>query len=166
MDITTFLILVTFYLVAIVISMFIEDKTYKMYYFLIIALATLVFLNVYLSIIYYIKLRNEPGIPGPRGTKGEQGPTGSKGKCVSTGKCGFTKAEADKMLYDLAANKFETSKTCLREPTLNNCQGGASEVERIKPVNKQVQMLEEMAQQGLFTKQEFEKKIKNSMSNL
>ena len=70
MELTTFLTLVTIYVVAISISMFIEDKTQKLYYFMIIALGTLVYLNVYLSVVYYIKLRNEPGILGPRGPKG------------------------------------------------------------------------------------------------
>lgn len=166
MELTTFLILVTIYIVAIAISMFIEDKTQKIYYFMIIGLATLVYLNVYLSVVYYIKLRNEPGIPGPRGPKGSKGPTGSNGKCKISDKCGFTKEDADKILYDAAAETFETSKACLKEPSLENCNGGASEVERIKPVNQQIQMLEEMAQQGLFTKQEFEKKIRNTLGNL
>ena len=80
--------------------------------------------------------------------------------------CGFTKEDADKILYDAAAQTFETSKECLKEPSLETCNGGASEVERIKPVNQQIQMLEEMAQQGLFTKQEFEKKIRNTLGNL
>ena len=100
MELTTFLILVTIYVVAIAISMFIEDKTQKLYYFMIIGLGTLVYLNVYLSVVYYIKLRNEPGVPGPRGPKGDKGPTGSNGKCKISDKCGFSKEDADKILYE------------------------------------------------------------------
>lgn len=154
------------FIILVVISMFIEDKTYKLYYFLIVALAALTVLNVYLSIIYYIKLRNEPGVPGPRGPKGEKGPSGGKGKCVVSESCGFTKSEADKMLYNIAASKFDTTPRCLREPSLKTCKGGASEIERILPVNKQIAMLEKMATQGLYTKQEFEKKVRSSLNDL
>ncbi len=166
MDVTTLLIIIVIFLILVVISMFIEDKTYKLYYFLIVALAVLTFLNVYLSIIYYIKLRNEPGVPGPRGPKGEKGPSGGKGKCVVSESCGFTKADANKLLYNIAASKFDTTPKCLREPSLKNCRGGASEIERLQPVNKQIAMLEKMAVDGLFTKQEFEKKVRNSFNDL
>ena len=166
MELTTFLILVTIYIVAISISMFIEDKTQKIYYFMIIGLGTLVYLNVYLSITYYIKLRNEPGIPGPRGPKGDKGPTGNSGKCKISDKCGFTKEDADKILYETASQTFETSKACLKDPNIENCNGGLSEVERIKPVNQQIKMLEEIAQQGIVSKQEFERKIKNTLGNV
>jgi hypothetical protein len=162
MDLTTLLILIVIYLVLIVISMFIEDKTYKLYYFLIVALATLTFLNVYLSIVYYIKLRNEPGIPGPRGPKGEKGPGGGKGKCVISESCGFTSEEANKLLYSIAASKFDSTTGCVKSPSLKTCKGGASEVERILPVNKQIAMLEKMANNGQFTKQEFEAKVRRS----
>lgn len=166
MDLTTLLIVMVIFIILVVISMFIEDKTYKLYYFLIVALAALTVLNVYLSIIYYIKLRNEPGVPGPRGPKGEKGPSGGKGKCVVSESCGFTKSEADKMLYNIAASKFDTTPRCLREPSLKTCKGGASEIERILPVNKQIAMLEKMATQGLYTKQEFEKKVRSSLNDL
>lgn len=166
MDLTTALILITIYVVIIAISMFIDDRMQKIYYFMIVALGSLVFINVYLSVIYYIKLRNEPGIPGPRGSKGARGPTGSNGKCKISDKCGFTADDADKILYETASQTFETSKSCLKDPTLETCNGGASEVERIKPVNQQIKMLEDLAQQGLFTKQEFEAKIKNTLGNL
>lgn len=166
MDLTTFIILVVIYLIAIVISMFIEDVTYKKYYFIIIALGTLCFLNIYTTMYYYISLRNDPGIPGPRGAKGDMGPSGKKGRCVMNDTCSFTPADADKILYDMAASKFETSKDCLKSPSLKTCAGGASEVERVKPVNIQIKMLEEIAGQGIYTKDEFETKIKNSLGSI
>ncbi len=115
---------------------------------------------------YYIALRNDPGIPGPRGPKGSKGPTGKRGKCVMNDTCSFTPADADNILYDMAASKFETSKSCLKEPSLKNCAGGASEVERIKPVNVQIKMLEAIANQGIYTKDEFKTKINNSLGSI
>jgi hypothetical protein len=166
MDLTTFMILVFVYLIAIVISFYIEDKTEKTYYFVIIALGTLCFLNIYISVYYYIKLRNEPGIPGPRGPKGQRGPGGKKGKCVMNATCSFTPADADKLLYELAADKFQTSKACIKEPSLKTCSGGATEVDRIRPVNIQIKMLEDIAKQGTYTKDEFTKKINNTLGSL
>jgi hypothetical protein len=166
MDITTFLILVTIYLVLIVISMFIEDRQYKIYYFAIVVLGTLCFLNVYLSVIYYIKLRNEPGIPGPRGAPGVKGPRGGKGKCSVGESCAFTKKDASDMLYKIAAEKFDTTEKCLRGPSLKNCQGGVAEVERLQAVSRQIKMLESLAISGKFTRQEFEEKVTQAFDKL
>jgi hypothetical protein len=166
MDITTFIILVIIIVIAIVISFFIEDKTYKIYYYLILALGFLTFLNCYLGIIYYIKLRNEPGIPGPRGPKGDKGPSGSKGKCVLTDKCGFNQQELDSILYSMAAQTFQTNEKCIKSPSLKNCNGGAQEVERLQPVSDKLKHIENLALKGSFTKQELREKITNSLGNI
>lgn len=166
MDITTFLILVSIYLVLIVISMFIEDKQYKIYYFAIVVLGTLCFLNVYLSVVYYIKLRNEPGIPGPRGAPGPKGPKGGKGKCSVGESCAFTKADASAFLYKTAAAKFDTAESCLRTPSLRNCTGGTAEVERISAVKRQITQLEGLAVSGKYTRQEFEEKVTQAFDKL
>lgn len=166
MDITTFLILVTIYLVLIVISMFIEDRQYKIYYFAIVVLGTLCFLNVYLSVIYYIKLRNDPGVPGPRGVAGSKGARGGKGKCSVGESCAFTKQDASAMLYKMAAEKFDTTEKCLRTPSLKNCQGGVAEVERLQTVSRQIKLLESLAISGKFTRQEFEEKVTQAFDKL
>jgi len=166
MNLTTLLIAFIIIVILIVISLFIEDRTYKIYYYLIIALGALTFINCYLGVIYYIKLRNEPGIPGPRGPKGEKGPSGSKGKCVLTDKCGFNKEELDTMLYDMAAQVFQTNKTCIKSPSLKTCDGGASEVERLQPVAEKLKKLEDLAMKGSFTRQELKQKLTNSLSNI
>lgn len=165
MDLTTFIIFCIIIVVAIVISLFIDDKTYKIYYFLILALAGLTFLNCYLAVIYYIKLRNEPGVPGPRGPKGDNGPTGSQGKCVLTDKCGFDKKDIDYMLYDMAASVFQTNKDCIKTPSLSTCSN-PTEVERIKPVSVKMKQLEDLALQGNFTKQELKQKINKVLGDM
>jgi hypothetical protein len=166
MDITTFLILITIYLVLIVISMFIEDRQYKIYYFAIVVLGTLCFLNVYLSVIYYIKLRNEPGVPGPRGAPGSKGARGGKGKCSVGESCSFTKQDASAMLYKMAAEKFDTTEKCLKTPSLKNCPGGVAEVERLQAVSRQIKLLESLAISGKFTRQEFEEKATQAFDKL
>lgn len=166
MNLTTFLIVVTIYIICIVIGMFIEDNTYKLYFYMIVALGTLCYLNIYLMITKYIYLRNDPGIPGPRGPKGEKGATGPRGKCVNTNKCGFTDKEIDELLYNKAVNIFNTSIDCVKDPTLDNCTGGAQEVERISKVNAQMKMLEDYAKSGQYSRQQFIKQINDSFGNL
>lgn len=146
--------------------MFIEDKIYKIYYFMIVALGTLTFINIWLTVTYYIKLRNDPGIPGPRGKSGDKGPSGTKGKCTIGESCAFTKTDASKILYKVAADKFDTSQSCLKQPTLKNCNGGIKEVDRVKSVSTQIKMLEELAGKGTYTKQEFEAKVNSAFDGI
>jgi len=166
MNITLFLIMCIIVVIAIVISLFIEDRTYKIYYFLILALGCLTLLNCYLGVVYYIKLRNEPGIPGARGPKGDKGVLGGKGKCVLTEKCGFDKKELDTILYDMASQTFQTNTSCIKSPSLKNCDGGAQEVERLLPVSEKLKHIENLALKGSFTKQELRQKITNSLSKI
>ena len=67
----------------------IPEVKYKIAYFMIICLLGLSILNIYLSIVYYIKLRNDPGIPGEMGKKGPSGVKGLPGKCSFTESCGI-----------------------------------------------------------------------------
>ena len=166
MKLTTLLFIIVIYIICIVLGMFIEDKTYKLYFFMIVALGTLTYMNLYLTITYYIKLRNEPGVPGPRGPKGEKGATGQKGKCVNSNKCGFTEKELDEMLYSKASTIFNSTNKCIKDPNLSNCNGGPSEVERIETVSQQIKMLEQYAQEGKYSKSEFERKVNTSFGNI
>ena len=86
--VTIFLILIIF-IIFFGISFMIQDIKYRVCYYMILALLFLASLNIYLSIVYYIQLRNTPGIPGPIGEKGPKGMTGSTGKCSFSQKCGI-----------------------------------------------------------------------------
>lgn len=167
MQFTTILILVIIYLILLILSMFIENRTYKMYYFLIVILGTLTFLNIYLAFHYYVKLRNDPGIPGPRGPKGDPGPRGKKGDCDINATCnadGNTAITAAMMQQ--IAKRFNTTPECLAKPTTSNCDGGANEVRRIQPVSSQIRMLEQMAQERNLTPEQFETKLTRTLDAL
>ena len=166
MDLTTFIIITIIIIIGIIISLFIEDRTYKIYYFLILGLGILTFLNFYITIIYYIKLRNDPGLPGPRGPKGEKGPTGSKGKCILTDKCGFTKQDVKNIIYDMAHQIFQIPSDCLSKPSLKTCPGGPQEVQKARPIHEQLQLLEQIALSGKYTQKELKQKLRNTLSKL
>jgi hypothetical protein len=75
------------FLIAILLSSFVEGGKLKIMYWLVITLLFVSVFNIYLTSKYYIKLRNEPGIRGERGNPGIQGDNGSRGVCVINTKC-------------------------------------------------------------------------------
>jgi hypothetical protein len=165
MSLTVFLLVALIYVILISFSYLIEETNYKIYYFAIIVLATLVFLNIYIGIIYYTKLRNEPGVPGPPGPKGDKGPSGAKGKCIATDKCGLEEPQIDEILFEPVAQKFQADISCLKTPNITNC-GTVSEFERIKPVSDQVRLLEELAKTGGVTKDELQYRVNKTLETL
>lgn len=165
MSLTIFLLVVLIYVILLSFSYLIEETKYKIYYFAIIVLATLVFLNIYIGIVYYTKLRNELGVPGPPGPKGEKGPTGSKGKCIATDKCGIDPPEIEDILFQPVSQKFQTDIKCLQSPNVSNC-GTVSEIERVKPISDQVKLLEQLAKTGGITKDELKYKVGKTLSTL
>jgi len=84
MDVSTFLIILIIVLLLISIGFMIDDIKYRVAYFLVVCLFGLVILNIYLTIVYYIQLRNEPGLPGEMGQKGPSGVRMIPGKCSFT----------------------------------------------------------------------------------
>lgn len=146
MNLSTFLIILFVFIILFSLSFLIENKTYKIFYFLIMALGGITFLNIYIGVLYYIKLRNEPGIPGPRGPKGEKGPKGKTGKCIINEKCTFTRDDAIKMINTEIANKFDTTEECLTRTNINNC-GSRQEVNRI---NKDIKPIIETIKKVAF----------------
>ena len=70
MELSTFLIILIFAVIFISIGFMIPETKYKIAYYMILMLLFLSVLNIYLSVVYYIQLRNDPGIPGPQGSKG------------------------------------------------------------------------------------------------
>lgn len=159
MNISTFLTIIIIYIFLFMISYLIDNYEYKIYYFLIIGLATITFLNIYIGIIYYIKLRNEPGIPGPRGPPGDKGPPGSGGKCIINEKCGFSEDDANKIIYKELSKKFDTTEKCLKYQNIENC-GNSTEVSRVNKLNKQIDLLKKIGNQGGITKQQFKTKLR------
>ena len=156
MELTTFLILLIISLIFIAIGFMIPEIKYKIAYFLILCLFGLTILNVYLSIVYYIQLRNDPGVPGDIGVKGKQGVKGIPGKCSFTESCKFENAR-DKIL-NVANTMYNIPKTCLDNPTLQTCSNQDTLEEAI-PINTQINMLEEIAYKTTMSEEDFMAKI-------
>lgn len=79
--------MVLFVLIAIIMSQFIKGVKVKIMYWMIIALLFIVFLNIYMTALYYIKIRNNPGVNGERGPPGKAGQKGARGVCKLNTQC-------------------------------------------------------------------------------
>ena len=135
----------------------IPEVKYKIAYFMIICLLGLSVLNIYLSIVYYIKLRNEPGIPGDMGKKGPRGVKGLPGKCSFTESCGVD--EPRKKIINVANTMYDISKECLDNPSLENCNDNQDTLEQAMPINTQINMLEKIAYSTTMSEKDFLKKL-------
>ena len=157
MELSTFLILLIIALILISIGFMIQEVKYKIAYFMVICLLGLSILNIYLSIVYYIKLRNDPGIPGEMGKKGPRGVKGLPGKCSFTETCGID--DPRKKIINVANTMYDISKECLDKPSLENCNDNQDTLEQAIPINTQINMLEKIAYSTTMSEKDFMKKL-------
>jgi hypothetical protein len=156
MELSTFLILLIIVLILISIGFMIPEPMYKVAYFMIICLLGLTILNVYMSIVYYIQLRNDPGVPGTVGNKGPTGVKGLPGKCSFTEKCEITNARIK--IVEVANTMYGISKDCIDKPSINTC-GDQDTLEQAMPINQQINMLEQIAYSTNMAEADFMTKI-------
>jgi hypothetical protein len=158
MDLSTFLIIVMILLIFLSIGFSIQEVKYKIAYFLILCLFGLTILNVYLSIVYYIQLRNDPGVPGDIGTKGPSGAKGMPGKCSFTQTCSVK--DARNKILNIAHTMYnDIPIPCLDKPTLQSCKNNQDTLEQAIPINAQIDMLEQIAYSTTMSEEDFMAKI-------
>ena len=136
----------------------IQDIKYRVSYYMVLALLFLAALNIYLSIVYYIQLRNNPGVQGPIGPKGPLGMTGSSGKCNLAQSCSITTDDATE-IYNIASEMYDISVACLNNPITTTCKT-QSIVDIAKPISDQIKMLQDIAKTTSMTKTDFLDKVK------
>jgi hypothetical protein len=157
MDLSTFLILVIFFILILSISMMIEDMKYRLAFYMVCALGFLTLLNIYLGISYYISLRNDAGVQGPQGDKGPQGVQGPPGNCSYSSSCSIPDA---RNLILTAANKLYGINTqCLDTPSLSNCNNNQAILDQARPINSTIGMLEQIAYQTTMSRTDFQNKL-------
>lgn len=157
MDVSTFLIILIIVLLLISIGFMIDDIKYRVAYFLVVCLFGLVILNIYLTIVYYIQLRNEPGLPGEMGQKGPTGVRGIPGKCSFTEECGIK--DARKKIIKIANTMYGIPEACIDNPSQKNCNNNQDTLEQAMPINTQINMLEAIAHNTTMTEKDFMTKV-------
>ena len=156
MEISTFLILLIIVLILISIGFLIPESIYKVAYFMIVCLLGLTVLNVYMSIIYYIQLRNDPGVPGVIGKKGPNGVKGLPGKCSFTETCEIK--DARNKIIEVANTMYNIPAPCIDNPSLSICKDQDT-LEQAIPINQQINMLEKIAYSTTMSEKDFMTKI-------
>ena len=162
MDTSALLTIILIYLVFFIINLFIEDFNTRLAYWFIVALGTLALMNLYLSILYYIRLRNEPGKPGPRGEKGEGGSKGDIGKCTFSEKCGINDCEGkiyglgEKFYPDIPLNCLKDTKKCKTH----------TEREKAVPINKELNRIIKKCNKTKMAEAEFMRLITPLIENM
>jgi hypothetical protein len=123
---------------------------------MILGLFYLAILNIYLSIIYYIELRNNPGIAGQQGEKGPKGVKGNPGKCSFTETCKIE--DARNKILKVATTMYNIPEKCLDKPSVSNC-GTQDVLEQATPINAQIDMLEKIAYSSSISEKDFMTKL-------
>ena len=158
MDLSTFLIVFIIVGVLLTIGFMIPEVKYKIAYFMIICLLGLSVLNIYLSVVYYIQLRNDPGVPGQQGPKGPKGAKGAPGKCSYAKECGIKNARG--IILDIAEQMYpDIPRGCLDNPELSKCENDQNILEQAMPVNEQIGMLEKIAYSTTMSETDFKAKL-------
>ena len=156
MDLSTLLIILIVFIIFFSISFFIPETKYRIAYYMILALLFLSGLNIYLSIVYYIQLRDTTGIPGTQGDKGPTGVKGAPGRCSFSEKCSID--DARNKILNVANTMYSIPVACLDNPTLSTC-GSQDVLDEAMPINAQVSMLEQIAFSTHMGEKDFMNKI-------
>jgi hypothetical protein len=157
MELTTLLIFLIIFVIFFSISFMIQDMKYRICYYGILVLIGLSILNIYLSIVYYIQLRNTTGVQGKMGPKGLKGSMGTSGSCSFQTDCGIKNARGT--ILNVANEMYDIDKKCLDNPSLTNCKT-QDILEQAVPINKQINMLEKIAYSSTIGEADFVSKLK------
>jgi hypothetical protein len=163
MDLSTFLIVAIIFIILLSIGFMIPEVKYKIAYFMIVCLLGLSILNIYLAVVYYIQLRNDPGIPGQQGSKGPKGAKGAPGKCSYAKECGISNARG--IILDTATQMYsDIPRECLDKPSITVCKDQTT-LEEAMPINKQINMLEKIAYSSTMSEDDFKSKLNVCMQD-
>ena len=158
------IIALTIVFLSIIINKFIIDPQLQYIYWLVVFLLFVSVSNIYMTMYYYVKLRNEPGIKGERGNPGEKGQVGSNGVCeINTG-CGAIENCRDLIEEELLTLMPEYANV-LKKRDEEKKELNAKDNSILRQVNGYVGLLEPKCKSGRYTVEEMKKLIADSFKN-
>lgn len=158
------IIALTIVFLSIIINKFIVDPQLQYIYWLVVFLLFVSVSNIYMTMYYYVKLRNEPGIKGERGDPGEKGQVGSNGVCeINTG-CGAIENCRDLIEEELLTLMPEYANV-LKKRDEEKKELNAKDNSILRQVNGYVGLLEPKCKSGRYTVEEMKKLIADSFKN-
>jgi hypothetical protein len=114
MEFSWTVLLIVIFIITLIFSFTIEEKTLRICFWLVMFLLALTVFNIILSVNYYVELRNDPGIKGPRGPPGRKGPKGIPGVCSMETECGTDKCR-DKIIQTVQLAYPELDSNCIKD---------------------------------------------------
>tara|TARA_B100001093_G_scaffold504068_1_gene559347 strand:- start:630 stop:1109 length:480 start_codon:yes stop_codon:yes gene_type:complete len=151
---------IIFFFIAIIISQFIADPNLKVAYWLMLFLLYISYANIYMSTYFYIKLRSQPGIQGPRGDQGEPGPDGSDGVCEIIPSCNIANCKG---LIEDVLKKNITEYNSIISKKNDNIELNTEDKKILRKVNQYIDTLVPMCEEGSKSKTEFVNYIEKSL---
>ena len=118
-------------------QLFIEEKL-RLVFLLIMFLLYVSIYNVYFSVRYYTKIRNEPGVKGDRGDQGGSGQMGSDGVCGMAKGCGI--ANCRKLIVDELKSQFP-EYSLIRDKLAQNKELNSKEKKQNRQINSYIDIL-------------------------
>ena len=158
------IIALTIVFLSIIINKFIVDPQLQYIYWLVVFLLFVSVSNIYMTMHYYVKLRNEPGIKGERGDPGGKGQDGSNGVCeINTG-CGAIQNCRDLIEEELLGLMPEYAAV-LKKRDEEKKELNSRDNSILRQVNGYVGLLEPKCKSGRYTVEEMKKLIADSFKN-
>lgn len=152
--------------VSVTISFLFIEENLRLVFMLIALLLYVSIYNVYFSVKYYYKIRNEPGIKGDRGVPGDPGHKGSDGVCAMAKSCGI--ASCRKLVVDELKKQFP-EYLVIRQKLAKNVELNAKEKKQNRQINTYIDLLvakcEVFESEGENTVEDFKQIIKKTINN-
>ena len=137
MDYWTWFSIIYVFAAVTISQLFVEEKL-RLIFMLIMLLLYVSIYNVYFSIRYYKKIRNEPGIKGDRGDPGDPGQKGSDGVCAMAKGCGI--ANCRKLIVDELKVRFP-EYALIRDKLNKNKELNSKEKKQNRQINSYIDIL-------------------------
>ncbi len=147
--------------VAIIISQFLIDPSLQPIFWMIFLLLFVCYANIYMSIYYYVKLRNNPGIQGERGEPGLKGTKGSQGVCIVDTSCDALQ-NCSELVENTLASKIEPYKQ-IRDKMKKGTRLSNKEKKILEGIQTYKSILLVKCESGAYTREEFKDIVTNSL---
>ena len=151
---------VSFLFLLLIINQFIKDPNLRIAYWLLCFLFFVSISNIFLSIHFFKKIRNEPGKRGPDGDMGEQGMKGTDGICKLSLDCGISNCK--NVIEDELVEIFPIYKK-IKDKLKRDIVLSSEEQKSQRQINSYIDILLPVCENGKFSKQEFIEHIHKSV---
>ena len=157
------IVLGVFIFLGIIIGQVVPSNNLRLVYWLLMFLLFITICNIHISITYYKKLREDPGVKGPRGDPGEQGPKGTNGVCSLSTNCNINDCRSfvEKILTNMDGYPG-TEYRMIKNKMSNSQILTPDDKKKLRQINDWVDILTNICSKQEYNKVVLENYIKDS----